>query len=67
MDAEYTAAMWSDAGVGVAARIIMKHFLDFSPNLRFLRHQSSSWLLTRAVFIAGTVEYMDRVRPLAVS
>jgi myosin heavy subunit len=30
MDAEYTTAMWSDAGVGVAGqRIIMKYFLDF--------------------------------------
>jgi hypothetical protein len=30
MDAEYTTAMWSDAGVGVAAqRIIMKYFIDF--------------------------------------
>jgi hypothetical protein len=30
MDAEYTAAMWSDAGVGVAAQqIMMKYFTDF--------------------------------------
>jgi hypothetical protein len=30
MDAEYTTAMWSDAGVGVAAqRIMMKYFIDF--------------------------------------
>ena len=29
MDAEYTTAMWSDAGVGVAAQgIIMKYFLS---------------------------------------
>jgi hypothetical protein len=30
MDADYTTAMWSDAGVGVAAqRIIMKYFIDY--------------------------------------
>jgi hypothetical protein len=30
MDAGYTTAMWSDAGVGVAAQqITMKYFIDF--------------------------------------
>jgi hypothetical protein len=30
MDAEYTTAMWGDAGVGVEAQhIIMKYFIDY--------------------------------------
>ncbi len=30
MDAVYTTAMWSDAGVGVAAqRVVNKYFIDF--------------------------------------
>jgi hypothetical protein len=30
MDAEFTTAMWSDAGAGVAGQqIIIKHFIEF--------------------------------------
>jgi hypothetical protein len=30
MEAEHAAAMWSDAGIGVAAqRVVIKHFVDF--------------------------------------
>jgi hypothetical protein len=44
MDAEYTTAMWSDAGVGVGAqRIIMKYFTGFFTSLRFRRRQSTSF------------------------
>jgi hypothetical protein len=62
MDAEYTAAMWSDAGVGVAAqRIIMKYFLDFFGYKFTVPEGSIKQLVIDSVQpIAGTVEYMDR-------
>jgi hypothetical protein len=63
MDTEYTAAMWGDAGVGVAAqRIMMKYFIDFF-GYKFtvadaLITQLAVDLVPPAV---GTVQYMDRI------
>jgi hypothetical protein len=63
MDSEYTGvAMWSDAGVGVAAqRIIMKYFLDFFGYKFTVSEASIKQLAINSVQpIVGAVEYMDR-------
>jgi hypothetical protein len=63
MDAEYTAAMWGDAGVGVAAQqIMMKYFIDFF-GYKFTVAEA---LITQLAVdlvppVLGTVQYiMDR-------
>jgi hypothetical protein len=62
MDAETTTAMWSDAGVGVAAqRIMMKYFLDFFGYKFTVAEASISQLAVDSVPpVVGTVQYMDR-------
>jgi hypothetical protein len=62
MDAEYTTAMWSDAGVGVAAqRIIMKYFIDFFRYKFTIAEALISQLAVDSVPpVVGTVQYMDR-------
>jgi hypothetical protein len=63
MDAEYTIAMWSDAGVGVAAqRIMMKYFIDFFGYTKFTVAEA---LITQLAVdpvlpVVDTVQYMDR-------
>ena len=61
MDAEYTIAMWSDAGVGVAAqRIIMKYFLSYFGYKFTVPESSINKLAVHSVPpIVGTIEYMD--------
>jgi hypothetical protein len=62
MDAEYTTAMWSDAGVGVAAQqIIMKYFIDFFGYKFTVAQALISQLVVDSVPpVVGTVQYMDR-------
>jgi hypothetical protein len=62
MDAEYTTAMWSDAGVGVAAqRIIMKHFIDYFGYKFTVPEALISKLAVDSVPpVVGTVLYMER-------
>ena len=62
MDAEYTTAMWSDAGVGVAAqRIMMKHFIDFFGYKFTVAEALITQLAVDSVPpVVGTVQYMDR-------
>jgi hypothetical protein len=62
MDAEYTTAMWSDAGIGVAAqRIMMKYFINFF-GYKFTVAEA---LITQLAVdlvppVVGTVQCMDR-------
>jgi hypothetical protein len=62
MDAEYTTAMWSDAGVGVAGqRIIMKYFIDFFGYKFTVAEALITQLAVDSVPpVVGTVQYMDR-------
>ena len=62
MDAEYTTAMWSDAGVGVAAqRIIMKYFIDvFGYKFTVAESAVSQLAVDSVPPVVGTVQYMDR-------
>jgi hypothetical protein len=62
MDAEYTAAMWGDAGVGVVAqRIIMKYFIAFFGYKFTVAEALITQLAVDSVPPAiGTVQYMDR-------
>jgi hypothetical protein len=62
MTAEYTTAMWSDAGVGVAAqRIIMRHFIDYFGYKFTVAEASINKLAVDSVPpVVGTVQYMDR-------
>jgi hypothetical protein len=62
MDAEYTAAMWGDAGVGVAAqRIMMKYFIDFSGYKLTVAEALITQLAVDLVPpVVGTVQCMDR-------
>jgi hypothetical protein len=62
MDAEYTTAMWSDAGVGVAAqRIMMKYFIDFFGYKFTVAEALITQLAVDSVPpVVGTVQYMDR-------
>jgi hypothetical protein len=62
MAAEYTTAMWSDAGVGVAAqRIIMKYFIGFFGYKFTVPEASINQLAVDSVPpVVGTIEYMDR-------
>jgi hypothetical protein len=63
MDAEYTASMWGDAGVGVgvaAQRIMMKYFI----NCFGYKFTVDEVLITQLAVnlvppVAGTVQYMD--------
>jgi hypothetical protein len=62
MDAEYTAAMWGDAGVGVAVQqIMMKYFIDF---FRYKFTITEALITQPAVDsvppVIGSVQYMDR-------
>jgi hypothetical protein len=61
MDAEYTTAMWSDAGVGVGAqRIIMKYFTGFFGYKFTVPETSINQLASESVPpVVGTVEYLD--------
>ncbi len=61
MDAEYTTAMWSDAGVGVAAqRIMMKYFIDFFGYKFTVAEALITQLAVDSVPpVVGTVQYMD--------
>jgi hypothetical protein len=61
MDAEYTTAMWSDAGVGVAAqRIVMKYFIDFFGYKFTVAESQINQLAVESVPpVVGTVQYMD--------
>jgi hypothetical protein len=61
MDAEYTTAMWSDAGVGVAAqRIIMKYFIDYFGYKLTVAEASINKLVVDSVPpVVGTVQYMN--------
>jgi hypothetical protein len=61
MDAEYTAAMWSDPGVGVGAqRIIMKYFTGFFGYMFMVPEASINQLASASVPpVVGTVEYLD--------
>jgi len=63
MDAEYTAAMWSDAGVGVAAqRIVMKYFISYFGYKFTVPEASINKLAVHSVPpIVGRIEYMDRM------
>jgi hypothetical protein len=63
MDAAYTAAMWSDAGVGVAAqRIVMKYFISFFGYKFTVPEASINKLAVHSVPpIVGRIEYMDRM------
>jgi hypothetical protein len=62
MDAGYTTAMWSDAGVGVAAQqIMMKYFIAFF----WYKFTVAEALITQLGVdsvppVVGTVQYMDR-------
>jgi hypothetical protein len=62
MDAEYTAAMWGDDGVGVAAqRIMMKYFINFFGYKFTVAEALITQLAVDSVPPAvGTVQYMDR-------
>jgi hypothetical protein len=62
MDAEYTTAMWSDAGVGVAAqRIMMKYLIDFFGYKFTVAEALIAQLTVDSVPpVLGTVQYMDR-------
>jgi hypothetical protein len=62
MDAVYTTAMWSDAGVGVVAqRIIMKYFIDvFSYKCTVAQALISQLAVDSVPPVVGTVQYMDR-------
>jgi hypothetical protein len=63
MDAGYACAMWSDAGVGVAAqRIIMKYFISFF-GCKFTGPEASINKLAAdsAPPIVGTTEYVDHM------
>jgi hypothetical protein len=62
MDAEYTTAMWSDAGVGVAAQqIMMKYFMDFFGYKFTVAEALITQLAVDSVQpVVGTVQYMDR-------
>lgn len=61
MDAEYTTAMWSDAGVGVGAqRIIMKYFMGFFGYKFTVPEAAINMLAVDSVPpVVGTIEYMD--------
>ena len=63
MDAEYTTAMWSDAGVGVAAqRIIMKYFISHFGYKFTVPEVSINKLAVDSVPpIVGTIDYMDTI------
>jgi hypothetical protein len=63
MDAEYTAAMRSDAGVGVAAQcIVMKYFIGFFGYKFTAPKMAINKLAVHSVPpIAGRIEYMDRM------
>jgi hypothetical protein len=63
MDAEYTTAMWSDAGVGVAGhRIIMKDFINFFKYKFTVAESLINQLapVDSVPPIVGTVQYLDR-------
>jgi hypothetical protein len=60
MDAEYTTAMWSDAGVGVAGQrvITMKYFIDFFKYKFTIAKALINQLTVDSVPpIVGTVQY----------
>ena len=61
MDAEYTTARWSDAGVGVAAQqIVMKDFFAFSGYRFTVAEALITQLAVDSVpLVVGTVKYMD--------
>jgi hypothetical protein len=64
IDAKYTVlAMWSDAGVGVAAqRIIMKYFIGFFGYKFTVPEMAINKLAVHSVpLIVGRIEYMDRM------
>jgi hypothetical protein len=63
VDAAYTAAMWSDAGVGVAAqRIVMKYFMSFFGYNFAVPEASVNKLAVHSVPpIVGRIEHMDRM------
>jgi hypothetical protein len=62
MDAEYTTAMWSDAGVGVAAQqIVMKYFIDFFGYKFTVAKALVNQLAVASVPpVVSTVQNMDR-------
>ncbi len=61
MDAEYTTAMWSDAGVGVAAqRIIMKYFIShFGYKFTVPEASINKLAVHSAPPIVGAIDCMD--------
>jgi hypothetical protein len=63
MDAECTAAMWSDAGVGVAVqRIVMKHVIGFFGHKFAVPETAINELAAHSVpRIVGRMEYMNRM------
>jgi hypothetical protein len=63
MDAEHATAMWSDAGVGVAAqRIIMKCFIvHFGHKFTVLEASINKLAVHSAPPIVGTIDYMDAI------
>jgi hypothetical protein len=63
MDAAHTAAMWSDAGVGVLAqRIVMKYFMSFFGCKFAVPEVSVNKLAVHsAPPIVGGIEHMDRM------
>jgi hypothetical protein len=61
-DAEYTTAIWSDAGVDMAAQqIIMKYFIGFFGYKFAVAKAKINQLAVNSVpSVVGTVHYMDR-------
>ncbi len=63
MDAECATAMWSDAGVGVAAqRVIMKHFISHFGCKFTVPEASINKLAVHLVPpIVGAIDHMDAI------
>jgi hypothetical protein len=63
MDAEHATAMWSDAGVGVAAqRVIMKHFIThFGCKFTVSEASINKLAVHLAPPIVGTIDHMDAI------
>jgi hypothetical protein len=63
MDAEHTTAMWSHAGVGVAAqRVIMKHFIShFGCKFTVPEASINKLAVHSAPPIVGAIDHMDAV------